>query len=173
MKEEWKSVPGYEIYEVSNLSRVRKKGKGNKQTRIITPTYWEKAPYLMFSTCINGKVSKMYLHRAVALAWVPNPNPAEFNAVCFKDLNKYNVSVENLYWSNQTQRMKRRQTEGGYLGMDGARKLSEEDVREIREIWSHRGQPGTMNQQQMAKHFGVHSWTIWTICNYKTWKHVK
>jgi len=171
MKEAWKPIPDYEMYEVSNKSRVRRLNR-NGGYKIIIPGYWQNAPYLMFSVCSGGIMSKLYLHRCVAQLWVPNPNPKEFNAVCFRDGDKYNVSIQNLYWSNQTQRMKRRLDEGRYIG-ETNRKLTEEDVIEIREIWNNRNQPGAMSQAKMSKHFNVHPWTIWSVCNYKTWKHVK
>lgn len=40
--------------------------------------------------------------RLVALAWVPNPNPKEYDTVCHKDNNPMNNHYTNLYWGTQS-----------------------------------------------------------------------
>jgi hypothetical protein len=169
MEEQWKKIPEFELYEVSNLGKVRRLSNNGKPPKAISVKSQNNQPYLMFGCCIKAKVTKLYLHRILAQLWLPNPNPEEFIDVCFRDGNKKNVTLENIYWSNQDQRMKRRQIEGGYLGMDGSRKLNEEEVREIRSIWKAK----QATQKQISEMFGLHPWTIWCVCNNKTWKHVK
>lgn len=45
--------------------------------------------------------------RLVAQAWVPNPNPKEYDTVCHKDNNPMNNHYTNLYWGTQSMNIQR------------------------------------------------------------------
>lgn len=45
---------------------------------------------------LDNKQHRVYLHRALAEAFVPNPD--NYNTVFFRDDNQENVSVDNLIW---------------------------------------------------------------------------
>lgn len=49
----------------------------------------------------------------------------------------------------------------------GASKLTRMDILLIR-MWTRKG----FSQREIAKEFGVHQYTIWSILKYKTWRHV-
>ena len=88
----WKDVKGYEgLYQVSNIGRI---WSVNRQ-KYLKP--YEGNGYLKIDLFAkNGKRKKEYIHRLVALAFIPNPeNLPEVN---HKDENKYNNCVNNLEW---------------------------------------------------------------------------
>lgn len=90
MIEEWRDVVGYEgLYEVSDWGRVRRNGKILRPAKI-------KNGYLLVSLYKNGIVRRVYIHRLVASAFIPNPqNLPEVN---HRDENKTNNAVSNLEW---------------------------------------------------------------------------
>lgn len=97
--EEWKDVVGYEgLYKVSNYGLVIRANNYK-----IVGTYYETKEYhSVYYNCVSLRkdgVSKTYpIHRLVALAFVENPNPTEFNTVNHKDENIYNNYYKNLEW---------------------------------------------------------------------------
>ena len=91
-REIWKDVKGYEgLYQVSNLGRIW----SVKSQKYLKP--YEGNGYLKVDLFAkNRKRKKEYVHRLVALAFVPNPyNLPQVN---HKDGNKKNDTVENLEW---------------------------------------------------------------------------
>lgn len=56
--------------------------------------------YVATSAYVNGRQKHFYVHRLLALAYIPNPdNKLE---VHFKDCDKTNLCLENLYWADNT-----------------------------------------------------------------------
>lgn len=108
MTTQWRPVKGYEgLYEVSNKGQVRSlprlvpfNWKGT-----ITETFRRGGllkPYkttngrVQVNLFKGGKGSHWYIHRLVALAFIPNPN--NFPQINHKDENPLNNRVENLEW---------------------------------------------------------------------------
>lgn len=101
MMEIWKPIKNYEnLYEISNLGRIRKIGGKNqfgnyKVDKMITPYKNEKG-YLRVGLSKNNKRKIFKLHRLVAEHFLPNPNNyPEINHI---DFNKQNNRVDNLEW---------------------------------------------------------------------------
>lgn len=98
--EEWKSIEGYEYYEVSNLGRVRSwiNNKWNKRnTPKLLSLHRLSKGYLGVSLCSAPNTSKtMKVHRLVAKAFIPNPS--NLPIVNHKDEDKTNNCVSNLEW---------------------------------------------------------------------------
>lgn len=100
MEEEWRSIKGYEYYEVSNLGRIRSwinnKWRKRVTPRILSPYKLSKG-YLGVSLSSTSNSDKtLKIHRLVAEAFIPNPN--NLPQVNHKDENKENNCVSNLEW---------------------------------------------------------------------------
>ena len=108
MEEIWKDVVGYEgYYQVSNKGNVRsvdrfvssKLGSYRKiNGKTIKPRNKENIDgnYLTVNLKRNGIGKTKFVHRLVAVVFIPNPN--NFQQVNHKDENKLNNEVPNLEW---------------------------------------------------------------------------
>lgn len=102
-----KNVFYFEKYEVSTYGRVRIKGtdrylksfNSNKHNR--KNQYWQRV-FLYYDEDHQYKVS---LHRLVALAFIPNPNPEIYIEVNHIDGNPENNEVSNLEWVTKSENM--------------------------------------------------------------------
>jgi hypothetical protein len=97
MDEIWKSVPGYkDLYEVSDLGRVRRCGGGQGAVvgRIITPKKGKKG-YLHLDLSKQDKKRRFGIHQLVALAFI-GPLPSPEHEVNHKDTNKQRNVPLNL-----------------------------------------------------------------------------
>lgn len=98
---EWKPIPGYEMYEVSNMGEVRRGGKLLRQVQNSTGR-------LGLALCKDGKQNSFQVHRLVMLAFHgPCPDGME---VCHNDGNHLNNKLSNLRYdtrsNNQYDRVK-------------------------------------------------------------------
>jgi hypothetical protein len=97
VEEIWRSVEGWEdLYEVSNLGRVRRNG------RILNGTFTGKGQQIWLSC--PGYKTRAYIHRLVAEAFLgPCPSRGE---VIHKNNDLFDNGVENLRWRtpDRTQR---------------------------------------------------------------------
>lgn len=104
----WKPVVGYEgIYEVSNMGRVKSLDRlvkrnnhfDRKKGRILSPSINSLYPMVRLSK--NGEHKSTFLHRIIAIAFIPNPNnKPQVNHI---DGNKHNYSISNLEWCTQSE----------------------------------------------------------------------
>ena len=102
--EQWKSIPGFLAYDVSNMGNIRgwsfrrclrKKPyirKLNKQNKHLQIDLW-----------INGRKYTKSVHRLVLMAFV-GPCPENMEC-CHNDGNGENNHVENLRWDTQQENM--------------------------------------------------------------------
>lgn len=88
----WKDIKGYEGYQVSNLGRVWSVRSQSYLKGAINHGGYQSVQM----KANNGKFKREYVHRLVALAFIPNP--AGLPQVNHKDENKINNTVENLEW---------------------------------------------------------------------------
>ncbi|MBQ0088112.1 MAG: HNH endonuclease [Prevotellaceae bacterium] len=87
----WKDIPHYEgLYQVSNYGRI-KNNRGQFKTQ-----HDNGRGYLGVELWKNNSSKREYVHRLVALAFLPNPN--HFTQVNHKDEDKQNNYVDNLEW---------------------------------------------------------------------------
>ena len=96
MNEIWKEIEGYEgKYEVSNLGNVRslKYARSNKVKLLKQAS---DHGYKRVNLFKNGKRKSHWVHRLVAIAFLPNPN--NLPQVNHKDENKTNNRMDNLEW---------------------------------------------------------------------------
>ena len=107
----WKDIKGYEgIYMISTYGRVLsvpiwrviKSNKSLKGEFIsyknphITLGNKERNNYRRMDLCCEGKITRKFVHRLVAEAFIPNPN--NYPIINHKDENPSNNCVDNLEW---------------------------------------------------------------------------
>lgn len=98
--EEWRDVVGYEgKYQVSSLGRVKSliDEYGHYREKIMKQCF-NKFGYLRVGIRKDGKQKNCPVHRLVAIAFIPNPNPNNYTCVNHKDECKTNNCVDNLEW---------------------------------------------------------------------------
>ena len=83
------------LYKISNLGRV---WSVHKQDYKIPST--KDNGYMFVQLYKNGKMKNEYIHRLVALTFIPNPN--NLPQVNHKDECKDNNAVDNLEWCDST-----------------------------------------------------------------------
>ena len=95
--EEWCDVIGYEgLYMVSSFGRIFSKIKN----RLLSPCKnSSKMPHLYIDARKNGCRTKLYIHRLVALAFIPNPK--KYPEIDHIDCIPTNNHFSNLKWCNR------------------------------------------------------------------------
>ena len=92
----WKDIKGYDGYQVSNLGRVW----SVRSQSYLKGGINHRGYCSVQMRANNGKYKREYIHRLVALTFIPNP--IGYPQVNHKDENKLNNTVENLEWCSPT-----------------------------------------------------------------------
>ena len=164
----WKDVRGYEgLYEVSNRGRIRSierrveyfNPKYNKITSHTVAPRIKKATkkdndYMIATLYKGNKGTQVYIHRAVAEAFIPNPEGKP--TVNHIDCNRANNTLENLEWSTYKEQEK-------HKDLLGRRKPS--NVRAITVKYIDGTETKHSSITQCAKDLGIHRDTIYNILN--------
>ena len=134
MVEEWRSVPGYDRYEVSTFGRIRSidfvDSIGRKHTgKMLRQSTDGKGNYLYVTLTVSGMRRKEAVHRIVASAFIGNTEG--YNEINHIDEDKKNNAVWNLEWCS-------RSYNNGYAGRrngegNPSAKLKEHEARYIKE----------------------------------------
>lgn len=143
---------------------------------------------MQICTSICGRNKNIRIHRCVAETFIRNFNHCEI--VNHIDGNKYNNRVDNLEWCSRkynyahAAKMDLIDTDnmfqfelssrcGQYHGSNnGMSKLTEQDVRYIREHYIPKGKGRKCNRQELAAHFGVSVGLISRIVKNEIWTHI-
>lgn len=178
MQEIWKSILGYEgLYEISNTGKVR------SLDRIVRSRWGTEKPikgglkafaknsqgYKSVHVYKDGEMRRAYVHRLVALGFLPNPkNLPQVNHL---DGVKANNAASNLEWctgtSNCMHAVRTNLYETAKGEISGNAKLTEADVRDAR----RRAAQGEMHKD-IAAILGVGRKAITKIVNHQRWKHI-
>ena len=179
--EQWKAIPNFPGYEVSDHGRIRSYrrqfsalGFKGIQTKIesrpqkILGLLLDKvSKRLSVILCRNKKTYRRSVHRLVLLSFV-GVCPIGMEA-CHYDGKRINNCLDNLRWDTHANNVKDQRRHDTIL--NGERhynaKLSEKDVLQIRELNAN-----GMLQSEIARHYGVHKSNIRHIILRTTWKHI-
>ena len=162
----WKTIPGFSRYEVSEDGQVRcvrPIGAGKVGPR----SAHRRRGYLRVRlTGDDGHTRNLSVHRAVALAHLPPPPSPEHTDVAHEDGSTDNNHFENLRWSTRSENMLDKNRHGtatrGESHPDA--KLTEDQALQI--LASDEPHP------VLAERFRVSSYTVWSVRRGKTWKHL-
>jgi hypothetical protein len=73
--ERWKTIEGFEAYEVSDLGRVRRKeATPHHPGKTLRKPWFGTGGYVQLDLYKDGKSHYKAVHRLVAIAFLPNPN---------------------------------------------------------------------------------------------------
>jgi len=117
MTEEWRKIQGYEEYEVSNLGQVRRGDKVLKPRILPAKT----TSYHLIGLYNDNIRKTLYIHRLVALAFLPNPENKR--TVNHKDHDGLNNSLDNLEWATSQEQTLHSPTPLGILGQRNIRMI--------------------------------------------------
>lgn len=93
----WKDIPGYEgIYIINEYGIIINTQTGHKKTWRIS-----RQGYPCTDLYKNTERKTVFIHRLVAMAFIPNPN--NYPVVMHKDNNKLNPYVNNLKWGTYSE----------------------------------------------------------------------
>lgn len=107
------------------------------------------------------KFARCFIHRLVAIHFIPNPEKKPF--VLHRDNDPSNNHVSNLRWGTQSENIQQASDDGLFKRM-GRPKLHESDIPIIVDAIM----AGYKNSQ-IAKYFNVNQRSIWCIKNGVTW----
>lgn len=153
---QWKVIPTYPNYEVSNLGEVRRVGS-TKPLKLSTKQ--GKFPYQRAHLCQDGKAKYILVHRLVLEAFV-GPCP-EGHQCLHLDSNPRNNKLDNLKWGTPEENHSTINRNGE---RNGRAKLTKQDVAFIRSY--------TGPLKDLTKLFNVSYKYITNIRARTTWKHV-
>jgi DNA-binding XRE family transcriptional regulator len=168
MTEQWLPLKNIVVhgdnYEVSNTGKVRP-----IKTKVELNPHRKPNGYRQCSLWLHSKQRQYYVHRLVAMTFIPNPD--QLPQVNHKDGNKDNNSVSNLEWSTNIDNIKHAHRTGliKQTGVDNPRAvLNDNSVREIKELYA----TGKYKQNELAQRFNVNKQTINNIVRGKSWTHI-
>lgn len=166
---------------VSNLGRV--KSESFSYTQSNGKSYVLKAKLKKLTLGNNGyyhfrfKGKQYLLHRAIGLAFIPNPNNEA--TINHKDGNKLNNDIDNLEWvsygdnSLHALRTGLRKPRDGLRGSDNhLSKLNVENVNFILDNFK-KSTNDRLTQAELARMFGVSSTAILKIRKGVNWKYLE
>lgn len=164
IREEYRPIPNYKDYEISNLGKVRSLKQGS-HGRILKPTH-DRKNYLRVALSNCDGVQRFFVHRLVAMSFIPNPYSLPI--VNHKDNNPSNNTVGNLEWATQKKNMEYANSQGRLPKGEEkiSSKLNDEQVREIA------SKVDTQSINKLAKEFGVSTTTVYNIKKRLIWQHV-
>lgn len=154
-KESWRDIYPYDgKYQVSNLGRVRNARSGRILSHDIHKGYHRVKLLSDPDESGNKKLNLHFVHRLVALCFVPIYS-LERNQINHIDGNKWNNVPENLEWCNNSENQlhRYRKIKTGYIfgDLNNRARLTSRDVKEIKAKY----QTGDYTQRQLAKEYKV------------------
>lgn len=111
------------------------------------------------------------MHRLVALAFIPNPDPKNLTEVDHIDNNALNNNVENLQWissfDNKSKIPYKTRSNCRKGERNGRATVTDEQVREIRKLYK-----GGIRISELSRTYNLPYSTMHSIVHYNSWKDV-
>jgi hypothetical protein len=177
--EEWRPVPGYSAYEVSDQGRVRRRrgARGWAAGHLLKPAEARSGHRYVILAGDDGRTRKQFVHRLVATAFL-GPPPFEGALVLHQDDDPSNNTAGNLYWGTHQDnvldaKLNRKlpdapRRRGGQPGeANGAAILTAAEVMKIKGLLGI-GICGAC----ISRLYGVKKETIYAIAKGRIWAHV-
>lgn len=131
----------------------------------------DQAGYRSTTLRMSGKKWCVRFHTLVAMHFVENGNPNEYDTVNHLDGNKLNNHFSNLEWCTKGMNTSHAFS-SGLVDFNGEKsvhsKLTNQDVLDIREKYA----TGNYSQSQLAEPFGMSRRHIGDILNRVCWRHI-
>lgn len=164
--EEWRTIPSFPEYEVSDLGKIRRAaaGRGARVGRLLAQTPLPAGYKLVSLHRRPNKVITLLVHRLVAEAFI-GPCP-EGQEVSHEDDDKANNHASNLLYRSRADNLAH--TPASHRGAhNGASRIGERDVLAIRTL-----QAEGLGYIRIAQRLGI-SWSIVRgVLTGRTWTHV-
>ena len=134
----------------------------NTKTNHVYKNYVQSSGYVVLTLPMGkrGKVKTIRLHKALAEAFIPNPN--NYKVVHHKDEDKSNYSLNNLEWTtnklNTTYHLQEIHKDTSFFNN---RKLTKQDINFIK------NNKGKISYSKLAELFNVSKTTIVNVMNDK------
>ena len=174
MKEIWKAIPKFSRYEASNLGRIRSMNyKNSNKIKVLKPVIAKDGYYQTMLLNDFGKYKSWKVHKFVAMTFLGEIGNKEVNHI---DGNKLNNRIENLEIIPKSENILHAYNLGLITpkrgSSNGNSKLTEKQVKEIREIAKNGGR--YYGRKQLAEKYGVSECCIKEIVNRRrnTWQDV-
>ena len=169
--EEWRSIPDWPEYEVSEIGEVRRirSANGTPVCRRLKPSLNRKTGYLSVCLCRNYRQSRIDIHRLVAIAFL-GPPPSPRHLVAHNDGTRTHNHRSNLRWATQRENLADCRSHG--TAMAGSRnpcaRIDEIDVKAIRRM-----KAAGIPRPVIAEGFGIHKRRVFSILSGDSWGHVR
>lgn len=140
--EVWKDIQGFEgFYQVSNLGNVKSVARVQENKKGVTVHYKSKelkpspnsSGYLRVELKSPSRKEKWFVHRLVAIHFVPNPDPVKLTIVNHLDSNFLHNWDSNLEWTSYRGNMR-------HAMNNGRMNRTEEWLKHLRETNETNGQ---------------------------------
>ena len=172
MVEEWRNIPGYSGYMVSNNGKIKSMNYNNtKKEKIMDPSPWG-GYYKVRIPGDNGVYKNFQIHRIVASVFLGDSD-LEVN---HKDGNKLNNKLDNLEYCTRSENQKHAYKIGLKKAISGSdhykTKFSDYQVKEIRDYVKEHGR--LKNTKKLALKYGVSNSTLYYVAARKNncWPHI-
>lgn len=173
---EWREIPGFSTYEISEYGDVRRLVSGVTRSKgHIHLPYVNTDGYL--AQCLrndDGKDKHVLVHRMVAVTYI-GEQPDIDAEVAHNNGSKLHNHWSNLRWSTRLENHNDRHLHGTNVKgvRNGMAKINEDDVHFIRKEYRSIKLPRSGRRlQELEEMFGLHRATIVKIAKGKSWTHV-
>lgn len=157
--EQWRVVPGYPAYEISDQGRVRRIGG-----KILKPDVNSRSGHHSYRLRIGSEKTKKQVGNIVLLAFV-GPPPTPKHECCHDNGDPSVNTVGNLYWGtkvqNQADRIRHRTSNDGERNPQV--KVTAAQVAEIKRLRTD------YTLHKIGSMFGISYAQVWRICQGHSW----